>query len=118
VTRLLRTQLAPAGYGGEVASDGEDALAKLEGRYFDGMVTDICMPRMSGQELSEAVRKRSRNVEPYILVMTSRAETSLREWAARIPNLDFMEKPISLRRLLDRLAGALAGAQPGSGEEA
>jgi DNA-binding response OmpR family regulator len=38
-----------------------------------------------------------------IIIMTARAELEHREWARSIPNLTFMEKPLSIRKLIKAL---------------
>ena len=107
VTRLTRTRLERAGHQVEVASNGEDALERMAARHFDALVTDVCMPKMDGRELCEAVRKHSQNHEPFILMVTSSAEEDLHRWAEEIPNLEFMEKPVSLIRLVARIDAVL-----------
>ena len=110
-TRLLKRRLEGAGYEVDAAPDGEAALDKLEARPYDVLVTDICMPRMDGRELCERVRKRS-VAEPLIFVLTSRPEAEFRDWTRNFPNLEFMEKPISLKRLIARISQRLEEAPP------
>ena len=45
-----------------------------------------------------------------ILVLTSRTEVEHREWSAAMPNVEFLEKPISPRKLLGRLKAYYADA--------
>lgn len=51
IRRMLRRVLARRGYSVEVASDGQDALRRLEESAFDLLVTDVVMPGLSGPEL-------------------------------------------------------------------
>ncbi len=117
-TRLLKSRLEEAGYRVEVAADGAEALERLSRRHFDALVTDLMMPRMGGRELCEEVRKHSVNDEPFILVVTSRPESELREWTGEFPNLSFMEKPVSLRRLVAAIDQHLHAADGVEGDGA
>ncbi len=107
-TRLIQRRLESAGYRVEIAPDGVAALAKLEARRYHVLITDLCMPRMGGRELCERMRKLSLG-EPLIFVLTSRPEDEARDWTRDFPNLEFMEKPVSLRRLEERIATRLEG---------
>lgn len=113
VSRLTKSRLEREGHEVSLAYDGEEALERLAARSFDAMITDVQMPRMNGRELCEAVRKCSENEDLFILVVTSSTESELRRWAEGMPNLEFVEKPVSLNRLAARLAEVLA-VRPGS----
>lgn len=106
-TRMLQRKLVEAGYQVEIATDGHAALEKLAARSYEVLITDLCMPRVTGRELCERVRKKSQ-VEPLIFVLTSRPEEENRAWTREFSNLEFMEKPISMRRLLARLSERLS----------
>ncbi len=110
-TRLLKLRLESAGYGVDVAPNGESALEKLNARRYDVLITDICMPQMDGRELCEEVRKHSRNDALFILVLTSRPEDEYRAWTRELRGLEFFEKPVSLRRLIERIAERLRPAE-------
>lgn len=107
VTRLMRSRLESSGYRVEVAGDGEAALEKLSSRPFDAVITDLSMPRLDGQQLCDIVRKGQQHGEPYLIVATSRADEELHEWAQQVPRLSFMEKPVSLLRLVEELRRVL-----------
>ena len=113
VLRITRLSLEKAGYEVETAGDGEEALGKLREAPFDVLVTDVNMPRMSGEELCAAVRTESFDPAPIIFVATGRTGQNHRAWADSLENVELLEKPVSLRRLLARIREGLdaAGAQ-------
>jgi len=77
------------------------------------LITDIQMPRMTGQELCHRVREALPERTFPILVMTSRVEREHRQWASALPGIEFLEKPLSPRKLVDILGVLL---EPGAGD--
>ena len=61
--------------------------------------SEIDMPRMNGKELCRQIDEKFPNRNFLIIILTSRAERNLRAWASGIPNLEFLEKPISVSNL-------------------
>lgn len=108
VIRVLRLGIEQGGYTVESANDGLECLAKLDEKHPDLLVTDIDMPRMSGRELCAAIAERYPDRAFPIVVLTSRSELEHREWTAGIPNLAFMEKPVSVRQLLAHIDSKLS----------
>ncbi|MGB5335689.1 MAG: response regulator, partial [Woeseiaceae bacterium] len=90
------------------ASNGAECLTKLCERLPDFLVTDIDMPRMSGKELCLAIQEQFPGRTFPIVVLTSRTEMEHRDWTRAIDNLTFMEKPVSVRRLLSHIGSCLA----------
>lgn len=114
VTRLVRQRLSAEGYEAVTASNGVEALAKLESQGpFDAVVTDYNMPQMDGRELCETIRKRYANQQIQIYLVTARPEKPVREWANGLPRVEYIEKPISLQDLLGRLAKCFAQLEAG-----
>ena len=103
VIRVLKLGIEDAGYEVDTASNGAECLTKLFDRHPDFIVTDIDMPRMSGKELCLAIEDQFPDRKFPIVVLTSRTEMEHREWTREIQNLTFMEKPVSVRRLLSHI---------------
>lgn len=109
VIRVLRLGMEEAGYEVESAMNGSECLVKLCDGPPDFLVTDIDMPRMNGKELCIAIEKQFPNRAFPIVVLTSRTELEHRDWTQDIGNLIFMEKPVSVRRLISFINRSLAG---------
>ena len=99
VIRVLRLALEGAGYAVETAANGSECLVRLCDDHPDFLITDIDMPRMSGKELCLAIEEQFPDRSFPIVVLTSRTELEHRDWTRNIDNLEFMEKPVSVRRL-------------------
>ena len=106
--RVLASTLTRAGFEVEQACNGEEAWDWLQSRQPDALITDIDMPRMSGKELCLSIEKQFPDRTFPIVVLTSRTEMEHRDWTRAIDNLTFMEKPVSVRRLLSHIGSCLA----------
>jgi DNA-binding response OmpR family regulator len=103
VIRVMRLALERSGYEVDEAANGEIALQRIAATTPDVMITDIDMPRMNGEQLCKDIHRSMPDRTFRIYVLTARAELEHREWSSSLPNLDFMEKPVSIRRLIARL---------------
>lgn len=107
VVRVLRLGLESAGYSVESARNGMECLTRLKEDLPDFLVTDIDMPQMTGKELCLAIEEQIPHRAFPIIVLTSRTEMEHRNWTKNIPNLTFMEKPVSIRRLVSTIKKTL-----------
>lgn len=103
IVRVMKMALERAGFAVETAGNGEEALKYLENGHPDVMITDIDMPRMTGRELCMRINADMPDRNFFIVVVTARTEIEHREWSQLIPNLGFLEKPVSVRKLVSRL---------------
>jgi CheY-like chemotaxis protein len=104
ILRVMRTALEKVGFKVDTAVDGVDALAKIAGSHPDILVTDIEMPRMNGKELCLQIQNTMPNRQFPIFISTSLTAMEHRQWSQKIPNLIFLEKPISIRKLRSAIA--------------
>src|SRR5690606_3903569 len=114
VRALARRTLEGKGYAVMEASDGEEALRIATGHDgIDVIVTDLTMPRLSGEEL--AARIRESKPDAGIVLMSGFSEVSLvREGRIR-ENGHFLEKPFTPNALVDVVREAmLRGDDPSS----
>jgi CheY-like chemotaxis protein len=110
VIRVLQLSLERAGYRVETARNGEEALKRIGEDRPDAMVADIQMPRMDGKELCHRIRETLPTGNFPIFVVSSSVEEEHRDWAANLPNVEFMEKPLSVRKLLERVDARIGRA--------
>lgn len=110
VIRVMRMGLEQAGFEVDSASNGSECLLKLCNGLPDFLVTDVDMPRMDGKELCLTIEKQFPDRKFPIVVLTSRTEMEHRNWTRDIDDLTFMEKPVSMRRLVAHVSNSLAEA--------
>ena len=100
VIRVLKLALENNDFAIDVAHNGEQALEKLNQNLPDLLITDINMPRMSGEALCKHIEEEMPDRKFPILVLTSKTEIEHREWTSSMKNTMFLEKPVSIRKLL------------------
>jgi CheY-like chemotaxis protein len=100
VIRVLKLTLEREGYAVTAVGNGEQALQQIRSAPPDVLITDIQMPRMTGRELCQAIEAEWPQRRFTIIVMTSMTEREQREWVASMKNIQFLEKPLSPRRLV------------------
>ncbi|MFO7876804.1 MAG: sigma-54 dependent transcriptional regulator [Desulfovermiculus sp.] len=95
---LLDTLLADEGYSVTTLQDPELALEYLSESDVDVVITDMKMPRVSGQDVLEHIRKNY----PYIpvLIMTAYGSIDGAVQAMRCGAFDYIAKPFSNDELL------------------
>ncbi len=93
VRKVVGQMLRRAGHLVITASDGQEALELLEQQNFRAVVTDLEMPRMSGFELLEEVRRRPNLVHLPVAVLTTRASSKHRDLAVELGANAYLTKP-------------------------
>ena len=86
-------------------NNGLQALEHYSQNRPDLVITDVKMPRMTGNELVEAIRETNADSETPIVVMTSTLENENRDWLCDVSNLTFIGKPVSPRDLVRIVKG-------------
>ena len=96
------------------ASDGKDALAKVNGEDFDLMILDIMLPGASGFDICKAARKRSDC--PIIFLTALGSERNVLKGYETGCD-DYVVKPFSLRQLYAKSLALLRRAKKSSDSE-
>jgi len=96
--------LEQEGFDVTLATDGEDAEAKLDDDNFDLLIIDIMMPGKSGLDVCREVRAQS--PVPIILLTAKDAEVD-KVVGLEVGADDYVTKPFSVRELLGRVRAQL-----------
>jgi DNA-binding response OmpR family regulator len=104
---LIAFTLGQAGYLVVKAADGRSAVQRFEAESADLVVLDINMPGLSGFQVCEAIRARSR---VPVMMLTVRGEEEDLVRALGLGADDYLTKPFSPRTLLARVKALLRRA--------
>jgi CheY-like chemotaxis protein len=113
VLRVLKMSLEKEGYEVAVCANGKEAIEHLQAEPPDILITDIQMPLINGEELCRYIEEHMPERKFLIFILTSRTEIEHREWSRDIRNLQFQEKPVSIRGLVEKIDEYFAGVSAG-----
>lgn len=104
--------LKRSGYTVLEASDGEGAIdvASRHAGEIHLVLTDVVMPRMSGRELVD--RLREQGIAPLVLFMSGYTEDAIIRHGEFPAGTTFLEKPFTVRTLLERVRASLDSVIP------
>ena len=103
VRRFVERVLREAGYTTAVAADGAEAIqiaATLD--PFDLVVTDVMMPRMSGDELSRRLRASRPSLK--VLYLTGFSDRLFKDKVTLWEDEAFLDKPCTVNGLLQAVS--------------
>ena len=90
-----------------VASDGEDALAKVESFDPDLILLDVMMPRKSGFEVCESLRSNPKHGGLLIVMLTAKGRDTEVAKGMAIGADAYITKPFSTKDLLAKIKDML-----------
>ena len=99
IREFLRVVLSEAGYSVAMAADGEQAL-NVPGS-FDLLLTDLRMPRMTGDELAR--RMRLRDPELKVLYLTGYSDSLFEAKGHLWDGEAFLDKPATAEGVLEAI---------------
>jgi DNA-binding NtrC family response regulator len=105
ILMILKQTLSKAGYRVITAASGEEGIALLSTSQADLVLTDYLMPGMSGIEVLNII-KQNQPLLPVIM-LTGHGDVALTIKAIQLGAVDFIEKPIHSKELIDVIKHAL-----------
>ncbi|MDK9706055.1 MAG: response regulator [Desulforhopalus sp.] len=100
----LAERLENRGLKVNTVTSGELAVEKVEQEGFDLIVLDLAMPGMDGLEALKRIKAKQPDAEIIILSGQGSIKTSIE--AMKLGAEDFMEKPVNMSELLDKISNA------------
>ena len=108
ITEFVSYAMQKEGYQTEIASDGEEALRKIEQQHFDLFILDIMLPGIDGYELCRRIRAKMSTP----IVFLSARDTELNKVVGlELGADDYLAKPFGVRELLARTRALLRRSQ-------
>lgn len=101
LNQLIKRRLKEADYSVDSCFDGEEVFDYLLGAEYDALVLDIMMPKLSGLEVLERLRREGNQVP--VLLLTARDSIQDRVAGLDAGADDYLVKPFAFEELLARL---------------
>ncbi len=101
IANLIKINLEDLDCRTEIASDGQEALTRIQNEDFDLYILDLMLPHVDGLELCRQIRTK----ETYtpVLMLTAKSEELDRVLGLEMGADDYMTKPFSVRELSARV---------------
>ena len=90
------------------AFDGQEGLSKALAVRPDLILSDVMMPRMSGDQMVAALRRHAKMADVPIVMLTAKADEELRVKLLQDGVQDYINKPFAVEELLARVGGLVA----------
>lgn len=108
ITEFVSYAMQKEGYQTEVASNGEEALEKIENAHFDLFILDIMLPGIDGYELCRRIRAK---MNTPILLLSAKDSELNKVVGLELGADDYLAKPFGVRELLARTRALLRRSQ-------
>lgn len=105
---LMREALESEGFLVDTASDGKEALEKLQASPHDAAILDVKMPRKTGLELCQEMRRDPVLKELPIIMLSAAADRHTATQGVGLGADDFVAKPVDIGLLVRRVRQVIA----------
>ena len=117
IVHILDFSLGMEGYEVITALDGEQALEKAKESHPDLIVLDIMMPKMDGYETCRALKANPDTKDIPVILLSAKGRTIDQQTGFDVGAEDYITKPFSPRKLVDRI-NAMLGDESGASKMA
>lgn len=114
ILRSLSYVLERAGFTVHQARNGDDALERLRDVRPRLCILDVMMPRRNGYEVCEVVKGDPDLRDTYVILLTAKGQEAARERGLAAGADEYMTKPFSPSRIVERVSAVLAAHRPDS----
>jgi DNA-binding response OmpR family regulator len=90
------------------ARNGEEALAAVRQHKPDLVFMDVMMPKLNGFDVCAAIKQDPELKNTRVILLTAKGQDSDREFGAKAGADDYMTKPFSPTKILERAREILA----------
>jgi len=105
LSKLVKRLLTKSGYDVDIAADGEQAETSVMTKHYQLMILDLNLPKKSGLQVLETLRKNGYSIP--VLILTAKDKTEDRVKGLRMGADDYLGKPFDSAELLERIQAVL-----------
>lgn len=104
IRRFLQLELEHEGYSVHTAEDGTEGFEKFQKDYYDLILLDLMLPKLSGEEVCRKIREVS---EIPIIILTAKDQILNKVELLDMGADDYLTKPFEIEELFARMRVAL-----------
>ena len=118
IVRTLQFRLQAAGFDVITASNGAEALQKLDDQPIDLILSDFMMPEMNGIELTRTIKANPRWSDTKVLLFSCNGDPEFRKRAKELGAIDYLPKSLGAGALLDKICAQVDHGEPSAQDQA
>jgi two-component system alkaline phosphatase synthesis response regulator PhoP len=107
ILHILDFSLGMEGYEVLTAMDGEKALEKVQSERVDLVVLDIMMPKLDGYQVCRAIKSNEATRDIPVILLSARGRSVDQKVGKESGADDYVTKPFSPRKLIERVNALL-----------
>ncbi len=100
----LSERMQTRGLEAEAVFNGDDAIERIKSTSYDAVVLDLAMPGLDGMDTLKIML--SINKDLQVIILTGQATVSKGIEAVKEGAFEFVEKPVQLETLMDKVSQA------------
>ena len=112
IVHILDFSLGMEGYQVLTALDGEQALEKARAEHPDLIVLDIMMPKLDGYETCKMLKADEQTRSIPVILLSAKGRNVDQKIGFEVGADDYITKPFSPRKLVERINAVLGQGSP------
>jgi twitching motility two-component system response regulator PilH len=107
---VLKGMLEKNGYETEIAQSGIEGIERAKAFKPDLVLMDVVMPGLNGFQATRQLTKDPETADIPVIIVTTKDQETDRVWGLRQGARDFLTKPVSEQRLMEKVNAVLTVA--------
>jgi two-component system, NtrC family, nitrogen regulation response regulator NtrX len=105
IRTVLKDVLVDESYSVLLAGDGIEGLDLVDKEPIDAVILDVWLPNMGGIDVLKAIKEKNTDIE--VIIISGHANINLAVKAVKMGAFDFLEKPLSLEKIITVVGNAV-----------
>jgi twitching motility two-component system response regulator PilH len=107
---VLKGMLEKNGFEIEIAESGTEGIERAKAFKPDLVLMDVVMPGLNGFQATRQLTKDPETSDIPVIIVTTKDQETDRVWGLRQGARDFLTKPVSEQRLMEKVNAVLTAA--------